>query len=148
MAGRVLAPVGKRREVAKMVTVQGRRNYHTVEKGGWFPQGWKKIDTNGEREREKRWGGLGDCVRERGRAKWRVQTRSGHGTSCCASVDRTKLHHLCYTPCQLWRINTYTRITRKYEICTGRLKTRTVRSCGGCVNFFRIAGHDLPFVFP
>ena len=79
--------------------------------------GWKKTDTNRERKRErdarrmieKRREGLGDCVRERGRAEWRVQTRSGHGTSCCArSIERS--YHLCYTPCQLWRINTYTRV--------------------------------------
>ena len=107
----------EQREVAEMVIVQGRRNYHR-----WREEEEKEIarvksdrdeEREREREREKRrqkgggeGEGLGDCVRERGRAEWRVQTRSGHGTSCCArSIERS--YHLCYTLYYLWRINSY-----------------------------------------
>lgn len=66
--------------------------------GGYIIGGRRR---GGERDRETNretqggWrGGLGDCVRARQSEEWRVQTRSGHGTSCCArSIERS--NHLC-----------------------------------------------------
>lgn len=83
-----------------MVTVQGGRNYRRSRHGGYIiggrrrggegrGEGQRRIETQGG------WrGGLGDCVRARQSEERRVQTRSGHGTSCCArSIERS--NHLC-----------------------------------------------------
>lgn len=82
--------------LVEMVTVQGGRNYRRSRHGGVYnrrPEEGRDRETN--RETQGGWrGGLGDCVRARQSEEWRVQTRSGHGTSCCArSIERS--NHLC-----------------------------------------------------
>lgn len=76
----------------KLPSFEARGVYNRRPEERW---GGERRGTETNRETQGGWrGGLGDCVRARQSEERRVQTRSGHGTSCCArSIERS--NHLC-----------------------------------------------------